>query len=70
MYLVPFIFVLETLLPDCRGLLGLAGRYFSARSGQRNITFMFSEAERKGLFLVPFWKEKSMLETSDLVMEI
>jgi asparagine synthetase B (glutamine-hydrolysing) len=30
---------------------------------------MFSEAERKGLFLVPFWKEKSMLETSDLVME-
>ncbi|MBN1569409.1 MAG: asparagine synthase (glutamine-hydrolyzing) [Acidobacteria bacterium] len=65
----PFYFRFRNSSPALQGITGLAGRYFNARSGSENITFMLSEMERKSLFLIPFWQEKEMLETSDLVLE-
>lgn len=65
----PLYFCFRNSSPKLQGITGLAGRYFNARSGLENIAFMFSESERKDLFLFPFWKEKDIIETSDMVLD-
>ncbi|MCK4859442.1 MAG: asparagine synthase (glutamine-hydrolyzing) [Candidatus Omnitrophica bacterium] len=49
----------------------ILSRYFKAVTGKRNMELLFTEAERKELFLEPFWENDSYFkETSEIVLEI
>lgn len=52
-------------------LLQVNSQYFKAVTGRTNIGLLFTESERKQLFLRPFWKERQHFrETSELVLDI
>jgi len=51
------------------GLIGLLARYFRAITGRENFDFMFSEKERKKLFIEKFWENSEFKETSEIVLE-
>ena len=48
----------------------ILSKYFKAITGKRNLDLLFSEKERKDMFLEPFWRNRDFKETSEIVLEI